>query len=81
MLRHLAGRERVRALSGGELAALWRVAEGIGYPYGRMVQLLVLTGQRRDEVRLSVRTELDLANRIWKLPGRRTKNGREHLVR
>jgi integrase len=71
---------RDRALSGGELAALWRAAEDVGYPYGRMAQLLLLTGQRRDEVRLAPRSEFDLPNRVWKLPGGRTKNGREHHV-
>jgi integrase len=52
----------------------------VGYPYGRMVQLLLLTGQRRDEVREAVWSEFDLPNRVWKLPGSRTKNGREHHV-
>jgi hypothetical protein len=69
-----------RALSDIELVALWRAAEGMGYPYGRMVQLLMLTGQRRDEMREARRPEFDLPNRLWKLPGERTKNGREHHV-
>jgi integrase len=69
-----------RELSGDELVALWRAAERIGYPYGRMVQLLLLTGQRRDEVRAAPRGEFDLAARMWKLPGARAKNGREHHV-
>jgi hypothetical protein len=53
-----------RELSAIELVALWRAAERTGYPYGRMVQLLLLTGQRRDEVRAAPRREFDLA-----LPG------------
>jgi integrase len=69
-----------RELSGIELTALWRAAEEVGYPYGRMVQLLVLTGQRRDEVRAGRRGELDLASRMFRIPGDRTKNGREHHV-
>jgi integrase len=69
-----------RDLSGAELAALWRAAERTGYPYGKMVQLLLLSGQRRDEVREAPRNEFDLAGRTWRLPGARTKNGREHLV-
>jgi integrase len=69
-----------RDLSGIEIVALWRAAERIGYPYGKMVQLLVLVGQRRDEVRESPRHEFDLPNRIWKLPAARAKNGREHLI-
>jgi len=69
-----------RALSDLELVALWRAAERVGYPYGCMVQLLLLTGQRRDEVRVLARRELDLGSSVWLIPGTRTKNGRDHLV-
>lgn len=73
-----AGRERT--LSDVELAALWRAADADGYPFGRMVQMLILTGCRRDEVREASWAELDLAERQWLIPGNRTKNGRDHLV-
>lgn len=69
-----------RELSGIELIALWRAAASIGYPYGSMVQMVLLTGQRRDEVRAAVRGELDLADRVWRISDDRTKNGREHHV-
>jgi integrase len=69
-----------RHLGGDELVAAWRAAERIGYPYGPMVQLWLLTGQRRDEVRAAPWREFDLSARMWKLPGERTKNGREHHV-
>jgi integrase len=68
------------ALSDAELRALWRAAEKIGFPYGRMVQFLLLVGQRRDEVRLAVESEFDRKNRVWALDSDRTKNGHEHLV-
>lgn len=41
---------RDRVLSDGELAAVWRAAEAVGYPFGSAVQLLVLTAARREEV-------------------------------
>jgi len=46
------GREvtRDRVLTDEELARIWRSAEQIGYPFGRIVQILILTGQRREEV-------------------------------
>jgi integrase len=69
-----------RELSGQELVAIWRGADRIGYPYGRMIQVLMLTGQRLDEVLAAVRPEFDFAARVWTLPGQRTKNGREHRV-
>jgi integrase len=69
-----------RSLSDPEIAAIWRACEQIGYPYGQLVQILLLTGQRRDEGREAVEIEFDLANKLWKLPAARTKNGREHHV-
>jgi integrase len=69
-----------RELSGQELVAIWRAADRMGYPYGRMIQVLMLTGQRLDEVLAASRSEFDFAARVWALPGERTKNGREHRV-
>lgn len=71
---------RDHALSELELAALWRAADADGYPFGRMVQLLILTGCRRDEVREAQWSEFDLPGRKWSIPGSRTKNGNAHLV-
>lgn len=73
-------RQRQRVLIDAELAALWRAADATGYPFGRFVQLLILTGCRRDEVREAQWAEVDMAKREWLIPGRRTKNGREHVV-
>ena len=42
--------------------------------------MLVLTGCRRDEVRDARWGEFDLAAKTWTIPGRRTKNGRDHIV-
>ncbi|HVC57603.1 MAG TPA: integrase arm-type DNA-binding domain-containing protein [Stellaceae bacterium] len=41
---------RERVLSDSELVAVWRAAEAMGYPFGTIVHLLILTGQRRSEV-------------------------------
>jgi integrase len=41
---------RVRVLTDDELVAVWNAAEGYGYPFGNIVQLLILTGQRRSEI-------------------------------
>lgn len=71
---------RERPLSNAEIAALWKAAETEGYPYGRMTQLLLLTGCRRDEIRESPRSEIDFDSRTWLIPGTRTKNGHDHLV-
>lgn len=73
-------RDRERVLSNIELAALWRAADATAYPFGHFVQLLILTGCRRDEVREAEWAEFDMAKREWLIPGHRTKNGREHVV-
>jgi integrase len=41
---------RSRILSDDELTRVWHRAEAVGYPYGTIVQLLILTGQRRGEI-------------------------------
>ena len=69
-----------RTLSDVELAAMWRAAEEQGFPYGPMVQLLAVVGQRRDEVRQAVRGEISIAEAMLTLHGDRTKNGRVHQI-
>ena len=44
-----AQKSRDRVLSDEELCRVWRKAQSIGYPYGTIVQLLILTGQRSGE--------------------------------
>lgn len=48
--KSLAYTARKRALSIEELRRVWDAAEEIGYRYGRVIQLLILTGQRRSEI-------------------------------
>jgi integrase len=71
---------RDRVLSDAELAALWRAADAGGYPFGPMVQLLILSGCRRDEVRKAPWPEFDLEKRLWMIPGARVKTGRDHAL-
>ncbi len=71
-------RPRDRVLSDAEVAAIWR-ASGDG-DHGQIVRLLLLTGQRRDEVGGMAWTEIDLAKALWSLPATRTKNHRPHSV-
>jgi integrase len=46
----------------------------------RALEFLILTAARRDEVRLAQWAEIDLAGRVWTVPGERMKAGREHRV-
>jgi integrase len=70
---------RDRVLSDAELRRVWLAAEQMGL-FGAAVKMLILTGQRRGEVAGMRWDELDLAQRLWTLPKKRTKNKREHTV-
>jgi integrase len=71
---------RDRVLNDQELAQVILAARKMDGPYGGIVELLALTGQRREEVAWIKWDELDLARRIWTLPKSRTKNAKEHVV-
>jgi integrase len=71
---------RDRVLNDGELTAVWQAAKTLEQPYAAFVQLLILTGQRRNEVAEMRRQEFDLTARRWTLPKERSKNEREHTV-
>src|SRR3984893_8987157 len=71
---------RDRVLNDDELARVIVAARQIGGPYGGIVELLALTGQRREEAARCVWDEIDLHNRIWTLPNLRTKNAKRHIV-
>jgi integrase len=71
---------RDRVLDDQELAQVILTARQIGGPYGGIVELLALTGQRREEVARLAREELNLTERVWTIPKSRTKNMKAHVV-
>jgi integrase len=71
---------RDRVLDDHELAQVILAARKMGRPYAGIVELLALTGQRREEVARLQWAELDLTQRIWTLPKSRTKNAKAHVV-
>ena len=71
---------RDRVLTDDELRRVWQAAERLGPLNGAVVRLLVLTGQRRNEVAHMQWRELDLERRLWTLPRERVKNDRRHEV-
>ncbi|WP_050625659.1 tyrosine-type recombinase/integrase [Bradyrhizobium viridifuturi] len=72
------GRDRI--LSDDELRLVWAAADGEGWPFGPIVKLLILTGQREAEVAGIRCDEIDQASRVWNLAARRTKNNERHEV-
>jgi integrase len=70
--------QRDRVLSDAELASVWRAAEKVGWPFGPVVRLLILTGARRQEIG-GLRWEEIFGDKI-ELSGSRTKVGEAHTI-
>jgi integrase len=73
-------RARDRALTDDEIRWFWQACDEIGWPFGPIFKLLLLTAQRRDEVGGMKWTEVDLDKRTWTLPRHRAKSDRGHEV-
>lgn len=73
-------KSRDRVLSEREIGLLWHILEREGAPFGPAIQLLLLTGQRRNEVFSADLAEFDLEAAVWTIPSDRAKNGVAHLV-
>ena len=71
---------RLRVLTDDELRSIWEAAEPMGYPYGPLVRLLMLSGQRRGEVAEARWREFDLGGRLWSIPPERFKSNATHIV-
>ncbi|MCJ2110758.1 site-specific integrase [Methylobacterium sp. E-025] len=69
---------RTRVLSDDEICDVWNACRDDDH--GRIVRLLLLTGQRRTEVGAMRWSEIDRPRKLWQLPPERTKNGLPHTV-
>ncbi len=70
--------ERDRVLSSAELVTIYRVAQKEPYPFGPIVLLCILTGQRRGEVSKLRCEYIDQEQNTITLPKHITKNGLAH---
>jgi integrase len=69
---------RERVLTSDELRQLWH---GLGDDrFSDIVRLLLLTGQRRNEIGHLQWSEIDFARKLIVLPPERVKNGRQHEI-
>ena len=75
-----AKQPRQRVLSDAELASLWGASDTVGYPFGPLYKLLLLTGARKNEVAGMRWSELDLTKCVWTVPPERFKSNASHLV-
>jgi integrase len=71
---------RDHVLSDDDLRLLWIALDRCDWIWRAFYRLLILTGQRRDEVAGMAWSEIDLGNAVWVLPAARSKNGREHVI-
>jgi integrase len=71
---------RDRILGEDEIRVAWQAFEAIGWPFGRIAQLLLLTGARRDEIAAGRWSEIDLKSKTWTIAKERSKNGIAHEI-
>jgi len=71
---------RERELSDDEIRAIWPAFSAVGYPFGDFFKLALITGQRRQEVAGMRWADVDLAEKVWTIPGELTKARRAHVV-
>jgi integrase len=71
--------KRDRVLTDDELRSIWQASTGPG-AFNAIVRMLILTGQRREEVAAMAPEELAADLSLWTIPASRAKNGAAHLV-
>jgi len=71
---------RDRVLSDDEVRAIYQAAEVLGFPFGQIIQVLLLTAQRREEVAGIQRDEISTDFTTWTIPACRAKNKKSHIV-
>ena len=70
--------ERERSLTADEIKIAWEAFDRLGYPWGHLFKMLLITGQRRGEVAGMKWSEITADG--WRLPAERAKKGKGHLV-
>ena len=73
-------RARDRILADDEIRIAWRAFGTVGWPFGDIAKLLLLTGMRRDEVAEARWTEIDLVGKTWTIAKERSKSGLAHEI-
>ena len=69
-----------RVLTLGEARLVWRAAESLGYPFGPVYQLILLTGCRPGEWARALRPWVDLTQTLMVIPADGYKTDHVHIV-
>lgn len=72
------GKPRERILKPEEIKPVWTAAKSQGYPHGTIVQLLLLTGQRKGEIANLRHGWINEKDKLITLPDWVTKNNKAH---
>jgi len=73
-------RQKERVLSLEEAKIAWQAAETLGYPFGPVYQLMLLTGCRQGEWSACLRSYVDLDQALLVLPASAYKSDHVHVV-
>lgn len=71
---------RDRVLTDAEVRSLWQALDATEQPFSTIVKMLLLTGQRRDEVAGMHWAHVEHNRGLWTLPRELAKNDRTHEV-
>ena len=71
-------RSRDRVLNDTEIKKIWQACDTMGWPFGPLIQILLITGARRNEA-ASMRW-IQIEGSKWTIPSELTKSGRLHEI-
>jgi integrase len=71
---------RARVLVDDEIRAVWVACDAAGHPFGDLIRMALLLGQRRDEIAGMEWAEIDFDRALWVIPAPRYKTRTEHAV-
>lgn len=69
-----------RALTDEEIKAVWAATDEMGYPFGALARIILLTGQRKSDWSDARWSEVEVAERWLSIPMERFKSRRGHVV-
>jgi integrase len=67
-------------IANDHLRLIWRAADGLSKPFGPFFKMLILSGQRRNEIARLKWSEIDAGEKVINLPAERMKAKRPHEV-
>jgi integrase len=71
---------RDRVLSDSELKAVWQASQAMPFPYGDIIRMLALSGQRLRDISEMSWSEVDFAKKLIVIPPTRMKMDAAHVV-